>query len=147
MSDTPFTVRPAPWDTEANLIRAVRQSVFIEEQNVPPELDFDGSDPDHLHFLALDPNQTPIGTARLNAETGRVGRMAVLKPWRHHGVGRTLMQTIIDHAQSLPLTQLNLHAQNTAIPFYQKFHFTITGPEFTEANIPHHQMSLPLANS
>ncbi|MEM8955426.1 MAG: GNAT family N-acetyltransferase [Verrucomicrobiota bacterium] len=140
----PFTVRLAPWNTDADLIRAVRETVFIEEQNVPTHLEVDGTDPEYLHFLALNQHRKPIGTARLHPTTGRVGRMAVLEPWRHAGIGSTLMQTIIDHAKTLPLSELNLHAQVSAVPFYEKFSFTVAGPEFLEANIPHLPMSLAL---
>jgi predicted GNAT family N-acyltransferase len=142
-----FTVRLASWHDDGPLIRAVRHTVFIEEQNVPPDLELDGSDPHFTHFLALDKHQTPIGTARLHETEGRIGRMAVLPPWRRQGVGAALLNATFQHARLSGLTQVHLHAQATALPFYQSHAFTITGPEFKEANIPHFPMSRPLQNS
>jgi predicted GNAT family N-acyltransferase len=144
---SPFTVRLASWNTDAPLIRAVRHTVFIKEQNVPVDLELDGSDPEYTHFLALDQNQAPIGTARLHETEGRIGRMAVLPPSRRHGVGAALLAATLEHARHAGLTQVHLHAQSSAVPFYQAHHFTITGPEFQEANIPHFPMSLTLNKS
>jgi predicted GNAT family N-acyltransferase len=147
MTHAPFTVRLASWLTDGPLVRTVRRIVFIEEQKVPAPLELDGSDPGPTHFLALDPEQNPIGTARLHETSGRIGRMAVLPPWRRQGVGAALLHATLDHALQAGLTQVHLHAQSSAVPFYQAHHFTITGPEFQEANIPHLPMSRSLKES
>jgi predicted GNAT family N-acyltransferase len=132
-------VRRADWDADGNLIRAVRQSVFIVEQNVPAELDFDGSDVGCVHVLALDA-ATPVGTGRLD-ERGRIGRMAVLREYRRRRVGSLLMEALIEIARERGLRELHLHSQTHANAFYARFGFVPAGDEFLEAGIPHVRMT------
>jgi len=132
---TTITVRLADWDTDGELIRAVRRVVFVVEQNVPEELDFDGSDVGCRHILALEGN-TPVATARLGPD-GRVGRMAVLESHRRRGIGTLLMTSLIDLARQENLQELQLHSQVHANAFYENFGFVPEGDEFIEADIPH----------
>src|SRR5262245_27217944 len=89
-----FTVRIMAWREALPLARAVRERVFIDEQKVPRELEWDEWDERSDHALALGPRGEPIGTARLLPD-GRIGRMAVLKEWRGKGVGAALLAWMV----------------------------------------------------
>ncbi len=133
----PFRVVEAFWPKDQTKLAAVRETVFIQEQKVPIELEWDGLDAEARHFIALDKARHPIGTARLLAD-GHVGRMAVLIEWRRRGVGSALLKAVMSATQQT----LFLHAQVDAIPFYQRFGFVAEGPEFMDAGIPHRKMVL-----
>ena len=75
---------------------------------------------------------------------GQIGRMAVLAEYRNQGIGYKLLQFVLQHASRLNLEQVFLHAQVSAIPFYEKHGFTAVGNIFYEANIPHREMSLKI---
>ncbi len=139
MTAADFSLREASWSADQAAIRHVRQAVFIDEQAVPPPEEWDGRDEGCLHLLAEDPSGAPIGTARLLAE-GKLGRMAVLAPWRGRGVGRALMARLIQIAERRGHTRLVLDAQVQAIPFYEPFGFKAEGPVFDDAGIPHRKM-------
>ena len=115
----------------------------MEEQKVPAEIEVDEYDQQSIHFLALDQNGSPIGTARLLPDD-RVGRVAVLIEWRRKGVGRALMKEILPVSRQRGLPHVSLHAQVSSIPFYSELGFKTKGPEFYEAGIPHRQMHLDL---
>lgn len=132
----PFTVRTASWEEVKDGARSVRVAVFVQEQQIPEELEWDGLDPQCLHALALDEAGRAIGTARLTP-AGRIGRMAVLPPWRGCGVGTALLETLLEAARSRGIQIVCLHAQTTAVGFYARFGFQAVGEVFLEAGIPH----------
>jgi len=121
---------------------AVRSAVFVAEQKVPAELEWDGRDDAAWHWLAEDAGGAPIGVARLLA-SGQVGRMAVLPPWRHCGVGRALLHAVLRDAARYGVGELWLNAQCTAEPFYARAGFVPEGAVFDEAGIPHRRMHRP----
>ena len=86
-----YTVKTVAWKSASSELLAVRRTVFVVEQGVPEEEEQDEHDVVAIHFLATDAKGTALGTARL-LPTGRIGRVAVLREWRRHGVGRTLME-------------------------------------------------------
>jgi Predicted acyltransferase len=92
-------VRLADWHKDNADIRRIREAVFIAEQHVPPELEWDSDDPSAAHFLALE-GDYPIGTARLLPD-GTIGRVSVLKDWRGLKVGDALMNAVIVEAQTV----------------------------------------------
>jgi predicted GNAT family N-acyltransferase len=139
----PYTIRLLGWDEAEPLARPVREEVFVVEQGVPLELEWDGDDARSRHALALDPAGAAIGTARLLPE-GRIGRMAVRKRWRRKGVGAALMRALLEEARGSGMTTLTLHAQTHAAQFYRGFGFSARGEEFLEAGIPHLEMTLAL---
>lgn len=96
-------VRLADWHKDNADIRRIREAVFIAEQHVPPELEWDSEDPTAVHFLALE-GDYPIGTARLLPD-GTIGRVSVLKDWRGLKVGDALMNAVIVEAQNRDLKQ------------------------------------------
>jgi predicted GNAT family N-acyltransferase len=138
MSDV--TISLVSWsDRQADLI-SVRRPVFIEEQNVPEEIEIDDTDPECYHVLACDRSGKPVGTARLD-EKGKIGRMAVLREYRGMGIGAAMLEAIMDCGRARGITDFHLSAQITAIGFYRKMGFEPYGEEFLEAGIRHINMS------
>ena len=132
----PFQVVVVEHAAALGQLRAVREVVFVQEQGVPPQIEIDELDPRCRHVLARDAVGAPIGTARLSPE-GRIGRMAVLRPWRAHGVGSALLHALMRVAREDGLDRVNLHAQETAIDFYRRHGFSPVGERFVEAGIVH----------
>ena len=123
-------------------LRAVRGKVFIEEQGISREEEWDGLDEDATHFLARLAGR-PIGTARLLA-TGQIGRMAVLPEFRRTGVGRRLLDAAVDAASASGKTLVFLHAQRDVEAFYRANGFVTEGETFFEAGIAHVNMRRPV---
>ena len=130
------------YDDEFHFIQAsgIRKKVFVEEQNVKSTLEFDGLDKDCQHYLVFDDNKA-IATARWRkTDKGiKIERFAVLKEYRNEGVGKFMLHTMINDLDSLD-TMFYLHAQESAVQFYERFGFKIEGDKFTEANIVHYKM-------
>lgn len=120
-------------------LRAVREPVFVTEQQVPIELEWDELDPHCRHVLARDVDGKPIGTGRLTPER-KIGRMAVVREWRGRGVGEAILATLIDQARALGYDEVVLHSQVAAIGFYEKAGFEAFGEEYDEAGIRHRSM-------
>lgn len=133
-----ITIRPADWSKDNSEIRRIRESVFIAEQSVPPELEWDAEDAVADHFLAYE-GDYPIGTARLLPD-GHIGRVSVLKDWRGLKVGDQLIRTVLETAEKRGLRQQMLSAQVHATSFYEKLGFTVVSGEFLDAGIPHVDM-------
>lgn len=138
----PVEIKEADWSQDQAALRAIRSAVFIDEQQVPVELEWDEFDEECRHWLAL-ANGRPVGTARL-LRNGQIGRMAVLRDQRGRGIGAALLRAVLAAAESSGRRELFLHAQTHALPFYEQFGFAVTGPEFMEAGIPHRTMRLSL---
>ena len=131
-------VRVADWHKDNSEIRRIRDAVFIAEQSVPAELEWDAEDADAVHFLALEGDYA-VGTARLLAD-GEIGRVSVLKDWRGLKAGDRLMEAVIAHACALGLTEQKLSAQVHAVAFYEHHGFQVVSEEFLEVGIPHVDM-------
>lgn len=145
MTDS-FKVSLARWPEDTDKLREVRETVFIQEQKVPAELEWDGIDAECIHALALDQDGSPVGTGRLLRD-GHIGRMAVLREWRKLGVGSRMMELLMAEARRLHYPRLVLNAQVSAVPFYARFGFVTRGDEFEEAGIPHLEMVLQLTEN
>ena len=131
-------VRVADWQKDNADIRRIRDAVFVSEQSVPPELEWDSEDAAALHFLALEGDYA-VGTARLLAD-GEFGRLSVLKDWRGLNVGEALITAILAEAERRDLKQQRLSAQVHATALYERFGFTVVSDEFLEAGLPHVDM-------
>ena len=140
---TRFTVSLVCWHDGEPLLRAIREAVFIHEQKVPEELEWDGKDEECRHALALSLNGDAIGCGRMQAN-GHIGRISVLPQWRKQKVGTAIMEALLDEARSRGYTQVDVDAQTHAIPFYQTFGFVEHGKEFMDAGLPHKKMQLKL---
>ncbi|MGZ4957723.1 MAG: GNAT family N-acetyltransferase [Methylomonas sp.] len=138
-----FYLEPASYEVDFEDLRQVRNLVFVEEQQISPEVEFDELDRLCHHFIVRNSQFRPIATARLSPE-GKIGRMAVLREWRRRGVGRSLLHVLLEKARNLGLTTVTAHAQLAALGFYEKFGFTKEGEAFMEAGIPHQAMRLML---
>ncbi|HEX7236724.1 MAG TPA: GNAT family N-acetyltransferase [Gammaproteobacteria bacterium] len=137
-------VRNADFTADFASIRRVRETVFIEEQRVPRELEFDDRDPLCIHVLAFD-GTTPVGTGRLDLDYGgKVGRVAIVATYRRAGVGKAVMERLHAIARERNHARLWCHAQLTAVPFYERLGYVSSGPVFVEAGIDHLRMDYTL---
>jgi len=139
MTEVNFTVFEASWEKHQHEIRFIRTQVFVHEQRVPEELEWDGLDDTAIHVLAFTSDQIPAGTARLLI-SGQIGRMAVLKQYRNMGIGTAMLIKLIQIAASHNINPLFLNAQLHAIRFYEKHGFIPDGGIFDDAGIPHRKM-------
>lgn len=133
-----ISVRVADWQKDNADLRRIREKVFIAEQAVPPELEWDTEDPLAVHFLAYEGDYA-IGTARLLPD-GQIGRVSVLKDWRGLNVGDALLAAVIAEAERRGLHEQRLSAQVQATPFYERHGFRILSEEYLDAGIPHVDM-------
>jgi predicted GNAT family N-acyltransferase len=138
-----FYLEPANYAADFDVISSVREAVFVLEQNIPAELEFDELDRDCHHMLARDSQGGAIGTGRLTSD-GRIGRVAVLREWRLQRVGTSLVHALIDKARSLGLSSVTANAQVQVLGFYEKLGFKAEGATFVEAGIPHQSMRLAI---
>lgn len=140
-----FTVKPVYWQASQGVLRDIRNRVFVEEQGVPPDLEWDGLDEHAYHVLACAADGTPIGTGRL-LQDGHIGRLAVLREWRGKGVGGALLEILLVIANKMGYEQVLLHAQVAVKAFYQRRGFVPQGNVFMEAGIPHLLMTRSTAD-
>ncbi|MCT7654350.1 GNAT family N-acetyltransferase [Oceanimonas sp. NS1] len=119
-------------------IRAVRNAVFIQEQHISPELEFDGLDADALHVLIKVDGEW-AATGRM-LDDGHIGRIAVRKEFRAKGLGARVVQALVDEAARRGQERVYLGAQKYATGFYRKLGFTPYGDEFLDAGIVHVHM-------
>ena len=127
------------WDTQQAIAQEIRYEVFVLEQNVPVELEWDEMDAVCMHAIVFDAQDRPIATGRLLPD-GHIGRMAVKAQARGAGVGAALLTALMQEAQKRGDDAVLLNAQVQAEAFYTRFGFHREGAEFTEAGIPHIQM-------
>ncbi|MDH7517909.1 MAG: GNAT family N-acetyltransferase [Candidatus Thermoplasmatota archaeon] len=121
----------------------IRKTVFVEEQNVPLDLELDGLDSTAKHIIAyLD--KKPVGCARLRTdERTRLERVAVLKHYRHQGFGKQIVKYIIEHCKNNSnISEIYLHSRIDTVGFYKKLGFKTRGRIFFEAGIEHAEMFL-----
>jgi predicted GNAT family N-acyltransferase len=125
------------------LVKPIRYQVFVVEQNVPEDLEWDEYDQDAFHAVAKSQDQV-IGTGRLilNQTIAKIGRMAIDKEFRGKGIGIDILRALINKGKEKGAQEFILHAQTHAIAFYAKEGFEPYGPIFDEAGIPHVEMCL-----
>lgn len=131
---------------EADLKAAfdVRQQVFVEEQGISRELEYDGLDNEAIHMLVMDGGNV-IGTARvrfLADNQAKIERMAILKPFRRKGIGRGIISFLIAESKRRRVKHVILHAQHDVLPFYRSCGFEEVGGPFWEAGIKHLKMQM-----
>lgn len=137
-----FRIRLAGWEADRPALRAIRERVFVREQSVPQEMEWDEFDAVSRHVVAEAAGQA-IGTGRLLPD-GHLGRMAVLPEWRGQGVGGALLQCLLDMARADGHERVMLNSQIHAMAFYRRFGFEPEGEAFLDAGIPHIAMSRQL---
>ena len=141
-----YTIHVLPWSEAQSSARAVRDSVFIEEQGIPEAMEWDEWDAVSVHAIATSDFGLAIATGRLLPadEQGviRLGRMAVEKSWRKRGVGSAVLRALLAEARTPIAREIVLHAQISATALYRKHGFKECGAVFLEAGFPHVEMRL-----
>jgi predicted GNAT family N-acyltransferase len=130
------------WQEAEQELRAVRTTIFIEEQQVTPVFEWDEIDADAVHLLAIYENQ-PIACLRI-INFKIIGRMAVLKNWRGVGLGASLLLKAVNICKNHGSKYIRLSAQTHAIGFYKKAGFKQISEEYCDVDIPHVDMQLDL---
>lgn len=131
-------MRPALWEADRAALQEVRETVFVREQGVPVELEWDEYDATSLHVLA-EADGDPVGTGRL-LPNDQIGRMAVMPGWRGRGVGSAILAALVELAAARGSRVVGLNAQTRAQAFYRRHGFVAEGDEFPDAGIPHIRM-------
>jgi predicted GNAT family N-acyltransferase len=130
------------WQTDRESLRHIRDQVFINEQKVPIEDEWDNKDETAIHFLASNAEGS-IGCARVIVEENllHIGRVAILSGYRNKGIGRHLMQYVLTWCKQQNLQAgIYLHAQTSRIGFYEHLGFAAKGDIFMDAGIEHIEM-------
>ena len=136
-------VRVGDWATLGNEARAIRDAVFVQEQGIPAALEHDADDAQALHAVVFNRLGQAVATGRLVAHApgrAKIGRMAVSAGLRGAGIGRPLLDALLEAARQRGDHEVLLHAQASAVGFYAGAGFTPRGPAFTEAGIAHQEM-------
>ncbi|WP_374351836.1 YbgC/FadM family acyl-CoA thioesterase [Limnohabitans sp.] len=131
------------WHDLQKLASPLRTEVFVDEQKVPAEMEWDEDDKTALHCVAVNRMGMPLATGRLLQHApgvARIGRMAVKKPMRGSDLGRRVLHALMDAARARGDRQVLLHAQCSAEGFYQRAGFAPHGAVFEEAGIAHIEM-------
>ncbi len=145
-----FRILRTRWQQHQFELAALRKQVFIEEQGVPEDLEWDDQDPGATHFLVFNDEHAAIATARAVAEANgclRIGRFAVRADQRRRGVGATLLDNILTWARDQGYDRAVLSAQLSAVTFYEAAGFTPYGDTYLDAGIEHRSMVLPLSST
>ena len=131
------------WIDGLSQLKNIREKVFIQEQKVRPQLEWDGMDEKAIHFLVFN-DKAAIGCARaiVIKDHMQLGRMAVLKEYRGQGIGSALIEKAMTTAKLNQLSAIYISAQCHAIDFYKKFGFEVTSDIYLDAEIPHRDMTL-----
>ncbi|GIX25200.1 MULTISPECIES: YbgC/FadM family acyl-CoA thioesterase [Caldimonas] len=136
-------VRLGTWQTLGQDAQAIRRAVFIEEQGIPPEMEWDEADATSVHAVAYNRFGMPLATGRLLEHVpgvAKIGRMAALRTMRGGGVGRAVLEALMRAARERGYREAVLHAQTSAAAFYARSGFAPRGPQFEEVGIPHIEM-------
>ncbi len=136
-----ISIQITHWDEAKSHVMPIRREIFIIEQQVPEELEWDEFDQDALHAI-VKKEQDIIGTARLiiDGQDARIGRMAIKKDFRGQGIGQEMLEALVTKSLELHVTLIKLHAQVHAVSFYAKLGFEAHGEIFSEAGIDHVNM-------
>ena len=131
------------WTDGLSQLKNIREKVFIQEQKVTPQLEWDGMDEKAIHFLVFN-DKAAIGCARaiVIKDHMQLGRMAVLKEYRGQGIGSALLEKAMTIAKLNQLSAIYISAQCHAIDFYKKFGFEVKSDIYLDAEIPHRDMTL-----
>lgn len=135
--------RVGNWATVGEDAHRIRQAVFVEEQKIPAEMEWDAADDSCTHAVAYNRLGRPLATGRLLEHVpgvAKIGRMAVLSPMRGSRVGRQVLDALMQAGREQGYREVLLHAQLSAEGFYTRAGFQRRGPVFEEAGITHVEM-------
>jgi predicted GNAT family N-acyltransferase len=137
-----LSIQKVDWASQAQAeLRAIRTEVFIQEQHVPDALEWDNEDAAALHLLVTHMHGQSVACARI-INSHKIGRMAVLKPYRNNGIGMALLQYAILECKQLAQPNITLSAQVHVIGFYQNAGFAVISQPYLDAGIWHVDMQL-----
>lgn len=140
-------LRTGGWPELGADAKRLRTEIFVHEQRIPPDLEWDDGDAGALHTVAYNRFGQAIATGRLlqeRAGVARIGRVAVHRVLRGSGIGRQVMRALLDSAAARGDREVVLHAQRSAEDFYRGLGFSPRGEPFDEAGIEHIEMARPL---
>jgi predicted GNAT family N-acyltransferase len=140
-------VRVGSWQELGRDAQAIRTAVFVDEQKIPAEMEWDEADAGCVHAVALNRLGMPLATGRLLEHApgvAKIGRMAVVQTMRGSRVGRSVLDALLKAARARGDREVVLHAQLSAAPFYARAGFSERGEVFEEAGIPHVEMARSL---
>lgn len=140
-------VRVGSWDQLGGDAQPIRQAVFVREQGIPAQLEWDEGDVDYTHAVAYNRLGQALATGRLTEHvpgTAKIGRMAVSAGLRGCGIGAQVLEALMRAARAQGYRQVLLHAQASAVGFYRRAGFTPRGAPFEEAGIEHQEMTKSL---
>jgi YbgC/YbaW family acyl-CoA thioester hydrolase len=132
-----------PWADLGDAASLIRRQVFIEEQHIPADMEWDAADAGCLHALARNRFGMPLATGRLLEHVpgvAKIGRMAVLRTMRGGQIGRQVLDALMAEARKQGYREVLLHAQLSAESFYLRAGFQRRGQPFEEAGIGHVEM-------
>ena len=136
-------VRTGGWDELGREAGAIRSAVFIDEQKIPADMEWDAADAVCVHAVAYNRFGLPLATGRLLEHVpgvAKIGRMAVLPAMRGSRIGRAVLDALMQAARARGDREAILHAQTSAAAFYGRAGFVARGPQFDEAGIAHVEM-------
>ena len=136
-------VRVGAWSELGREAQAIRTAVFVDEQKIPADLEWDAADAGAVHAVACNRFGLALGTGRLLPHVpgvAKIGRMAVSQAVRSSGVGRAVLDALMAQARARGDREVLLHAQASAASFYARAGFSPRGQMFEEAGIPHIEM-------
>jgi len=141
------TVKTGGWDALGADAQAIRTAVFVDEQGIPKELEWDVADASALHAVAYNRLGQPVATGRLlpyQPGVVKIGRMAVNRVLRGGHLGQQVLRALMDAAAQRGEREVVLHAQRSAEGFYKRLGFEQRGEPFEEAGIAHVEMFMRL---
>jgi YbgC/YbaW family acyl-CoA thioester hydrolase len=136
-------VRVGSWQELGRDARSIRTAVFVQEQKIPADMEWDEADADCIHAVAFNRFGVPLATGRLLQHVpgvAKIGRMAVVQTMRGSHVGRNVLDALMKAARERGDHEALLHAQLSAAPFYARAGFSERGAPFDEAGIAHIEM-------
>ncbi len=140
-------LKTGSWQALKHLAAPLRTEVFVEEQEIPMELEWDALDDSALHAVMVNKLGQPVATGRLlqpQPKVAQIGRMAVVKALRGSSLGRQVVEALMAAAKQRGDHQVILHAQCSAEGFYKRLGFQAHGDVFQDAGIDHIEMTLSL---
>ena len=143
-----LNIRKAENSSDFSKLFEIRKKVYVDELDVPIQLEFDEYDETAFHFV-VEVDDSIVGTARLVVlgNEGNIGRVCILKDFRRKGLGTKLITSIIEASMDIGLDRLNVEAKVDVLSFYEKIGFVTEGNEYLEVGVPHKKMFLMLKKS
>lgn len=138
VSNNPMNILIAESQQEKQDAYRVRRLVFVEEQQVPEEIEIDEHENESIHFVGY-VHEEPAAASRLRfiGQTGKLERICVLKEYRGKHYGKIMIQAMEETIRQKGYKKAKLNAQTHAVGFYQSLGYEVVSEEFMDAGIPH----------